>query len=67
MQREWLPKGTMISRILDQCSKDIDGGYYADLDEPKADYLQGLRPALEELPLKELIETYDAMIGFQPR
>lgn len=67
MQRQYVPKGLMVSRILGQCSKDIAGGYYADLDEPKADYLRGLRGALEELPLKELIETYDAMIGFQPR
>ena len=67
MQKEWLPKGTMIRRVVEQAIQDAQAGFTDLNGDAVEDYAKGLRVSLNELPLRELIETYDAMIGFQPR
>jgi len=68
--RNWVPKAEMVATLVKQARTDAEGGYtnlgccIREDCEPIEDYIAGLSKELWKLPTQVLVETYNAMTGF---
>jgi hypothetical protein len=65
MQRQYVPKGKMVERLLKAAKADADAGHTVLDGETIEDYIAGLKTTLQNLRYKVLVDTYDAMVGFE--